>query len=220
MRLELTGRHITITATVRRLVEQQLAPMLRMLNDSAVSTQVVLTQEKTRVHADITLHARGEHFLHGEATGRDVQTALGAAADKVDRQVQRLKSKWSKGKRQGISAGKAASAAPRPERGGKGFSSAKGLTQPGAPRPAGLAAGRTAGGAGATPRGGGAGEPRVLRIIRARRYDVKPMSIDEAALEVIDGEDSFLVFRNAATDTINVLFRRPDGNLGLIEPEA
>jgi putative sigma-54 modulation protein len=200
MRLELTGRHITITPTIRRLVEQQLAPMLRMLNDSAVSTQVVVTKEKTRVHAEITLHARGEHFLHGEATGRDVQTALAAAADKVDRQVQRLKSRWSKGKRQGISAGKAASAAPRPERGGKGFSSARG--------PA------------AAPARTPAAEPRTLRIVRARRYEVKPMSVDEAALEIVDGEESFLVFRNAATDTINVLFRRPDGNLGLIEPEA
>jgi putative sigma-54 modulation protein len=58
------------------------------------------------------------------------------------------------------------------------------------------------------------------RIIRARRYAVKPMSVDEAALEVTDGRDAFIVFRNATTDTINVLFRRPDGNLGLIEPEA
>ena len=46
------------------------------------------------------------------------------------------------------------------------------------------------------------------------------MSVDEAALEVVDGADTFLVFRKAATDTINVLFRRSDGNLGLIEPEA
>lgn len=201
MRLELTGRHITITPNVRKLVADRLAPMLRMLNDSAVSAQVVLTKEKTRVHAEITLHARGEHFLHGEASGRDVATALGAAADKVDRQVQRLKNKWAKRKRQGISAAKAAAAAPRPERGGKGFSSAR--------RPA-LALTRT----------GDGGEPRTLRIIRARRYEVKPMSVDEAALEVVDGDDSFLVFRNAATDTINVLFRRSDGNLGLIEPEA
>ena len=209
MRLELTGRHITITASVRGMVEDRLAPALRMLNDSAVSAQVVLTKEKTRVHAEITLHARGEHFLHGEATGRDVQTALGAAADKVDRQVQRLKSKWSKGKRQSLSPAKAAAAAPRPERGGKGFSSARGQTTPPARTPAAPTGGR-----------GAAGEGRELRIIRARRYEVKPMSVDEAALEVVDGEDAFLVFRNAATDTINVLFRRPDGNLGLIEPEA
>ena len=108
MRLELTGRHITITPAIRRLIEQRLAPMLRLLNDSAVSAQVVLTKEKTRVRAEVTLHARGEHFLHGEATGRDVDTALSAAADKVDRQVRSLKSRWSKGKRQGVSAGKAA----------------------------------------------------------------------------------------------------------------
>jgi putative sigma-54 modulation protein len=196
MRLELTGRHITITTSVRKLVEGRLAPVLRMLNDAAVSAQVVLTKEKTRVHAEVTLHARGDHFLHGEATGRDLQSALAAATDKVDRQAQRLKNKWSKGKRQGISAAKAASAAPRPERGGKGFSSARGLA------PA------------------AAAEPRSRRIIRARRYEVKPMSVDEAALEVVDTNDAFLVFRNMATDTINVLFRRPDGNLGLIEPEA
>ena len=201
MRLELTGRHITITPTIRKLVADRLAAMLRMLNDSAVSAQVVLTKEKTRVHADITLHARGEHFLHGEANGRDVQTALAAAVDKVDRQVQKLKSKWIKNKRQGISAAKAASAAPRPERGGKGFSSASGMAVAPARTEALL-------------------EPRTLRIIRARRYEVKPMSVDEAALEVVDGDDAFLVFRNAATDAINVLFRRPDGNLGLIEPEA
>jgi putative sigma-54 modulation protein len=208
MRLELTGRHITITPAIRTLVEERLAPTLRMLNDSAVSSQVVLTKEKTRVHAEITLHARGEHFLHGEAAGRDVQTALSAAVDKVDRQVQRLKSKWSKRKRQGISAAKAASAAPRPERAARAFSAARVTSAPA--RPAGAAA----------PVRGSAAEPRELRIIRARRYEVKPMSVDEAALEVGDGNDAFLVFRNAATDTINVLFRRPDGNLGLIEPEA
>jgi putative sigma-54 modulation protein len=207
MRLELTGRHITITPAIRTLVEERLAPTLRMLNDSAVSSQVVLTKEKTRVHAEITLHVRGEHFLHGEAGGRDVQTALAASVDKVDRQVQRLKSKWSKRKRQGISAAKAASAAPRPERAARAFSAARAVGAP--------AAGRQA----AAARGGGS-EPRELRIIRARRYEVKPMSVDEAALEVVDGNDAFLVFRNAATDTINVLFRRPDGNLGLIEPEA
>lgn len=210
MRLELTGRHITITAPIRTLVQDQLASTLRMLNDSAVSTQVVLTKEKTRVHAEVTLHARGEHFLHGEATGRDVQTALSAAVDKVDRQARRLKSKWSKGKRQGLSAAKAAAAAPRPERGGKGFSSARGMAP----------AGRTAAGAAAAPAARAAGDGGGVRIIRARRYEVKPMSVDEAAMEVADGSDAFLVFRNAATDTINVLFRRPDGNLGLIEPEA
>jgi putative sigma-54 modulation protein len=63
-------------------------------------------------------------------------------------------------------------------------------------------------------------EERPLRIMRAPRYPVKPMTIEEAALEVEAGADAFLVFRNASTDSINVLYRRKDGNLGLIEPEA
>jgi putative sigma-54 modulation protein len=64
------------------------------------------------------------------------------------------------------------------------------------------------------------GFERGVRIIRARRTASKPMSVDEAALEVADNAGAFIVFRNASTDAVNVLFRRPDGNLGLIEPEA
>jgi len=76
MRLELTARHCTISVTLRALVEERLGRALRLLNDGAVSAQVVVTREKSRFHAEVTLHARGEHFLHGEATGRDAQLAL------------------------------------------------------------------------------------------------------------------------------------------------
>ena len=79
MRLELTARHFAITAPMRKLAEQRLARVLRPLNDIALSAQVVITKEKSRFHAEVTLHARGEHFLHGEATGRDPQTAIGAS---------------------------------------------------------------------------------------------------------------------------------------------
>jgi putative sigma-54 modulation protein len=192
MRLELTGRHITITSTVRKLVERQLDHVLRLLNDSAVSGQVVLTAEKTRVHCDATIHARGDRFLHGEATGRDLESAVASAVDKIQRQAQKLKGKRTEGKRRGISAAKAAAAAPRPERGGAGFGES-------------------------TSARAGAGDGAV-RVIRARRYAVKPLTVDEAAMQVIDGRDAFLVFRNADTDGVAVLYRRPDGNLGLIEP--
>jgi putative sigma-54 modulation protein len=58
------------------------------------------------------------------------------------------------------------------------------------------------------------------RIRRVRRYAVKPMTVEEAALVVESGDDTFLVFRNAATDAVTVLYRRNDGDLGLIEPEV
>jgi ribosome hibernation promoting factor len=58
------------------------------------------------------------------------------------------------------------------------------------------------------------------RIIRARRFVAKPMTLDEAALEMGSVGEGLLVFRDAATERVNVLYRRKDGNLGLIEPEA
>jgi putative sigma-54 modulation protein len=58
------------------------------------------------------------------------------------------------------------------------------------------------------------------RLIRSRRFLAKPMTVDEALLEVDASRDGLLVFRDAATERINVLYRRPDGHLGLIEPEA
>lgn len=166
-----------------------------MLNDNIVSVQVVIRGERSRTHVDMALHARGEHFLHGEAGGRDLQAALGAATEKLEHQAEKLKSKWTERKRQGLSAAKAGSAVPRPERRSLAFST-------------------DAAGA------GGDADADQIRIIRARRYAVKPMSVEEAALDVATGRDVFLVFRNAATERINVLFRRPDGNLGLIEPEG
>jgi putative sigma-54 modulation protein len=64
------------------------------------------------------------------------------------------------------------------------------------------------------------GTARARRIVRARRYPVRPMSLDEAAQAMAPATDAFLVFRNASTDAICVMFRRKDGELGLIEPEA
>jgi putative sigma-54 modulation protein len=77
----------------------------------------------------------------------------------------------------------------------------------------------------AGPDGAGAAAPVPARepsrrIIRARRYAVKPMSIEDAAAEIGDSSDAVIVFRNSSTDTVTVLFRRTDGHLGLIEPDA
>jgi putative sigma-54 modulation protein len=182
MRLELTGRHLAVTPGMRALVEERIDHTLRWLNDSALSAHVVLTRERARIRAEVTLHARRERFLHGQATGQNVELAINAAADKVDQQARKLKGKRD-GRKRGPSAIKAA-----PE-----------ISDAAVARPA------------ARPR---------RRIIRARTYEVKPMSVEDAAVEIDDAADGFIVFRNSATDAVTVLYRRADGNLGLIEPEA
>ncbi len=56
------------------------------------------------------------------------------------------------------------------------------------------------------------------RIIRSRRYTVKPMTPEEAILQVEEAAEQFVVFRNAETDRVGVIYKRKDGNYGLIEP--
>jgi putative sigma-54 modulation protein len=69
------------------------------------------------------------------------------------------------------------------------------------------------------PAAGGDGDAARARVVKSRRFVAKPMTVDEAVVEVESTDDGLLVFRDADTERLNVLYRRKDGNLGLIEPE-
>lgn len=56
-------------------------------------------------------------------------------------------------------------------------------------------------------------------VVRTENYFVKPMSVDEAAMQMDLSQQEFLVFNNASSQTVNVLYRRKDGNYGLIVPQ-
>ena len=177
----LTGRHVEITPLLRNLVDQRLSKLDRVLNDGIVSAQVVLTLERYRHIVEITLHARGDHRLHGLGDTREWETSLAEAVEKLTGQVHKVKGKWEKRKRRAQSARTmpAPAAAPAPGE-----------------------------------------EPKPRRVVRTARYAIKPMTVEEAALSVDESQEAFLVFRNASTDTVSVVYRRKDGNVGLIEPES
>jgi putative sigma-54 modulation protein len=69
------------------------------------------------------------------------------------------------------------------------------------------------------PSRGDGREPGV-RVIRVRRSFVKPMTVEEAILAIEDAADRPLVFRDAETEGVKVLYKRKDGQLGLLEPEV
>jgi putative sigma-54 modulation protein len=58
------------------------------------------------------------------------------------------------------------------------------------------------------------------RVIESKRFSIKPLSVEEAVLAIEEEGAEFLVFRNASNDRTAVLYKRPDGNFGLIEPES
>ena len=181
MRLDITGRHVTITAPLRQLIDKRLAKLLRVLNDSVVSANVILTKQKYRHITEILIHARGNHMMRGEGEGNAWRLSVQKAAEAVEQQAQRLKTRWTDKRRRKSSIRQA----------------------PGGPVAA-------------------APDESVShgsRIVRTPRYPVKPMSVEDAALRVDAGADTFVVFRNAETDAVSILYRRKDGNLGLIEPD-
>jgi putative sigma-54 modulation protein len=55
------------------------------------------------------------------------------------------------------------------------------------------------------------------KILRTKRFSLKPQYADEAIMQMELLGHNFYVFRNAETEEINVLYRRKDGNYGLIE---
>lgn len=191
MRLELTGRHIAITPAVRRLVDKKLARLERMLNDSAVSAAVVLSHERAGLRADVSLHARGEKFLHSVATAATWDASVRQAVDKLAQQAQRVKGKWRERKRHGPKSPPPAAVAPVPQR---------------------EATGRE---------GSGSVSPRMKapRILRTTRQALKAMSVADALRQVEADGDGVLVFRDSETAAVSVLFRRRDGELTLVETE-
>lgn len=64
------------------------------------------------------------------------------------------------------------------------------------------------------------GEEVLPRIMRIKNVEYKPMDVDEAVLQMRLINDNFLVFADAQTDQINVLYRLKDGHFGLIQPSS
>lgn len=181
MRIDITGRHMTVPPALHQLIGRRLASLERVLNDAAISAIVVVSKEKYRHRVEMAVHTRGDHTLSGTAEANTWPLAVRQAAVKIEQQAKKLKGKWTDRKRQAAKL---------------------------------VRARKVAGDGGETPAPASDG----TRVVRATRYPVKPMSVEDAALRLEDLDEAFLVFRHADDDSVAILYRRKDGNLGLIQP--
>jgi putative sigma-54 modulation protein len=62
-------------------------------------------------------------------------------------------------------------------------------------------------------------EAREPRIVKTNNISIRPMAIEEAALRLDDSKNEFIVFRDIDNDKVSVMYKRRDGNIGLISPE-
>jgi ribosomal subunit interface protein len=99
MRLQIKGKQVDITPALTSLAEARLAKIERRLNDALVSAHLVLSREKNRLVAELTVHAKGDHIFHGIGSAASWSTSLTAAVQKVMQQAEKMKGKWEARKR-------------------------------------------------------------------------------------------------------------------------
>jgi putative sigma-54 modulation protein len=178
MKLTVTGRHLTVSPTIREQVQRQLRRLDRLLGDSALRAQCVIGREGSDYTCELTVHARGDHQLHARGRHTRLQTAVSGAAQKAGQQAQKLKDRW-KSRRKGGGPARAPVASPDPV-------------------PA----------------------PTKPRIVRSRLSAVKPLTLEDAILTLEGSREGVVVFRRADSGSVAIVYRRPDGHVGLVEPEA
>ncbi len=190
MNIIVAGRHIEITDALRERVTEKVGKLARHF-DQVQKAQAWLRVEPYpgRNHvAEVTLWADGV-VLRGEEASGDMYASIGLVVDKLEKQISKFRSKLIDRRR--ILAGRRKQQAV-------------------AMAEAGLRGGEQAGSA--------AAEAGAIQIRRRKRFGLKPMTPEDAALQMELLGHVFFVFRNSETLEVNVVYRRADGSYGLIEP--
>jgi putative sigma-54 modulation protein len=135
MRVELTGHQVEISPGLRNLVDRKLAKVHRVLNDAGVSAGVIVKKEKVNNIVEITLHARGERFMHAVGKAGTWQTAMTAAVSKLMHQTEKVKGVWQERKRRGAAARSVKTPRAARKAAARKTSPVTGSTTAGLPRP-------------------------------------------------------------------------------------
>lgn len=176
MEITVTFRHTEPMESLKAYAEEKVSKLKKYL-DSPMEAHVVLTVEKFRHQADVTISVNGTRIKAVEETG-DMYSAIDQVMDKIEKQIKRHLSKIRSRRSDNI-------------KGEDTLASEEANTFV-------------------------AEEPSI----EVEKMVAKPMDVEEAAMQLNVMEREFLVFRNAKSLEINVIYKRRDGNLCLIEPAS
>ncbi len=200
MNVEYTGRHYEVTPAIRKEVETGLAKIRKILRDR-FETKVILTVEKHRHHAEITISPRNGPLV-GLAQAKDMTMAVNEALDHLEKQAVKYKTKWHAKKR----------AARRTEEANKwnGHS-----TQEDVQTAVGLS--ETTAVPVLVHKFPAAAKTTEIHLLRSdEAVAMRPMTLEEAIKEAHFRDRDVFVFRDTK-GKVMVLHRKRDGKMELIE---
>lgn len=186
--VRIQGKHLTVTDALRAYVTEKLAKLPRYF-DQVQDAQVVLSVARDRTRgraqvAEMTVWCDGL-VLRAEEASEDMYASIDLAAEKLERQIEKYRSRViekrrsdesRRRERQASTAEAALHASPDDE----------------SVRPT---------------------------VVRTKRFAMKPMTVEDAIVQMELLGHAFFVFRQAGSERIGVLYRRRDGHYGLIEPD-
>ena len=193
MQVQVTGKHVDVGEALRARVSDEISNSIEKYFDRGGGADVVVTKEGNAFKVDcaVTLASGAQLTTHG--VGGDAHMAFDAALQKMEKRVRRY-SKRLKDHHYQAQAKQAETAAyfvlqPLDEEEDDGEAAYDGQTFP---------------------------EPVV---IAETEKEIRTMTVAMAVMELDLTESQTIVFRNAAHGGLSVVYRRPDGNIGWIDPE-
>jgi putative sigma-54 modulation protein len=176
MQTDITFKNIESSDALKDYAVKRLSKIDKYI-DRTAEAHVVLSVEKRRHKADVTLNADGAVINAVEIT-EDLYAAIDMVMDKLERQIKKHKEKLQAKKTQQSKAAAALASGPAPT-----------------------------------------GRKAKQRLVYEKNYPVKPMSVDEAVLQMDTIAQSFIIFQNTESKQLNLIYKRHDGELALVEPQ-
>ncbi len=181
MRLQVKGRNVEVSDSIRRYAEEKLGKLERQLADPTQVELELSVEHNPSIAAshiaEATIWTKGP-TLRARESSSAFEASIDQLVEKLERQVKRYREKRSR-------------------------------------REAGR---RANGNAPAEPQF--TAEQLEQMVVKSKQFELRPMSPDEATLQLeLVGHD-FFVFTNESTGATNVVYRRRDGGYGHIEPQA
>ena len=194
MRINVTFRHMEATDTLREHAEKRVRRVAKYVH-RPVDAHVILSVVKRRHIAEVVFKADRTTMTAKEETG-DLYSAIDLAGDKLEQRARKHTEKLKSHKLPAPSRRLkevAPEVAEAPDEGSTGLRMD-------------------------VLRSGSFGRRKGPEVIHTKRLAVKPMSVEEAVMQMDLMSSDFFVFRNGGAG-IAVVYRRKDGHYGLIEPE-
>jgi putative sigma-54 modulation protein len=197
MQLSVTFRHMEATDAIKDYARGKVERIKKYFPDP-IMAHVVLTTERGYQHvADVNIQLHNGLIIKGRETTEDMYSSIDLVMDKIERQVLRYKEKIRHHKaRPDLSSIPVAYHVLRPE------------AEPPPPSENG----------GSAPSPAPAKEPAPHVVIKTSKFFARPLTVNEAVMQMNMMHNTFLVFRNIQTHQVCVVYKRDDGNYGLIEP--